>query len=141
VKFPFSSIISVEPRTGEFLLFRRPEIPVTIRGRNGSATYLGLVDTGSDNTIFPASVANYLGIDIETTRQPEASIFGGQRLHLLTGEAILSLDSEEESATWNAPICFFDFSIQGEEMVILGQAGGSIFSNSSPRPLTARPVS
>ena len=121
--FPYSSIISVEPLTGDFLLLRRPEIPVKIRGPKGSATYVGLVDTGSDNTIFPRAVADFLGISLEATSGPQASVFGGQRIRLRTGGAVLSLESGDESMGWNTPVCFFEFPTANEETVILGHAG------------------
>lgn len=121
--FPYCSIISVEPHTGDFLLFRRPEIPVTIRGPKESATYVGLLDTGSDNTIFPRSVADYLGIAFEETSGPQASVFGGQRIHLLTGQAVLSLESGDKSITWKTTVCFYEFPTTEEETVILRHAG------------------
>ena len=62
MNFPYSTIISHDPDSGDFLLLRRPEIPITIGGPEREAAYVGLVDTGSDNTIFPLSVADYLGI-------------------------------------------------------------------------------
>jgi hypothetical protein len=122
VIFPYSSIISADPGTGDFLLFRRPEIPVTISGPIGSATYVGLVDTGSDNTIFPRSVAELLGISVQTSSGPAASVFGGQRVQLLTGEAILKLESDGQTLIWKTAVCFFDFATPEEETVILGHS-------------------
>jgi predicted aspartyl protease len=123
VKFPYSSIISADPDTGDFLLFRRPEIPVTIVGSAGSATYVGLVDTGSDNTIFPKSVADLLGIPVLAATGPAASVFGGQRIQLLTADVTLKLDADGESIVWRTQVCFFDFPSADEETVILGHAG------------------
>ena len=122
MNFPYSSIISTSADGGDFLLFRRPEIPVTIIGAAGRATFIGLVDTGSDNTIFPKSVADNLGIPLQVTNDPDASVFGGNHVRLLSGEAILQLESEGERVSWSAPISFFESS-RTEEIVILGHSG------------------
>jgi predicted aspartyl protease len=123
MKFAYSSIISAEDGTGDFVLLHRPEVPVTVSGPNGSASYIALVDTGSDNTIFPKSVADYLGISLKESTGPAASVFGGQRVELLTGEVVLTLEADGESVNWKALVCFFDFATADQETVILGHAG------------------
>lgn len=123
MRFPYSSIISLSPHTQKLALLRRPEIPITIAGPAGSATYIALVDTGADNTIFPLSVAEYLGISVDPDAGPAASGFGGYELQLLTGSALLSLESGSESLQWNTSICFFDFDSSDSEVVVLGHAG------------------
>jgi len=123
MKFSYSSIITAAPDGDDFYLIRRPEIPVTIVGANGQITLLGLVDTGADNTIFPKSVADHLQIPLEATEGSGASAFGGQRIELLSGEAILTLKSDDEpELAWPARVCFFDFPSAEEECVILGHA-------------------
>src|SRR5256885_14200040 len=114
MKFHYSSIISAVPGTADFVLLRRPEIPVTIIGRRASATYIALVDTGSDNTIFPRSVAKHLGISVKKVTGSLASVFGGARVQLLEGRATLRLESENESIEWKTHVCFFDFSSDEE---------------------------
>jgi hypothetical protein len=123
MNFAYSSIISRSPDTGDFLFIRRPEIPITISGSAGTARYVALVDSGSDNTIFPKSVADYLQIPLEATSGPDATLFGGRHVQLLTGEEILQLDADGESLEWPAIICFFDFPTDSEETVLLGHAG------------------
>ena len=122
MNFPYSSLISRDPATGDLLLLRRPEMPVTIVGPSSSATYIGLVDIGSDNTIFPQSVANLLGIATQPSTGPSATAFGGSRIALETGEANLRIEADRESASWRATISFFDFPTADEETVILGHA-------------------
>ncbi len=123
MKFPYSSIISSSPDGDEFFLFRRPEIPIPVVGPAGSAAYVGLVDTGSDNTILPKSVADYLGITIQPMPGPAANVFGGQRVQLLAGETILKLEADGEILAWRAAVCFFEFTSETEESVILGHSG------------------
>lgn len=123
MNFPYSSIISLDPGSGEYLLIRRPEIPVAIVGPSGAATFVGLVDTGSDNTIFPKSVADYLGISTGPSSGPAALVFGGQHVQLLTGEAILKLEADGLAISWKSLICFFESPSSEEETIILGHAG------------------
>jgi hypothetical protein len=122
MKFRYSSVISVVPDTGDYLLLRRPEIPITIVGPSGSASYIGLVDTGSDNTIFPQSVAHHLGIQLESALESTASTFGGHQVNLLTGNAVLRLEADGESLAWKTPLCFYDFESADKETVILGHS-------------------
>lgn len=122
MKFPYSSVIAADPASGDYLLFRRPEIPVTIAGPSGKLTLIGLVDTGSDNTVFPRSVADYLGIGL-AAGGPAATAFGGGRLELLAGEVVLAIESDDESIHWPATVSFHDFLSVEEETVILGHAG------------------
>jgi hypothetical protein len=123
MNFAYSSLISRCPDTDDFLLIRRPEIPVTIEEPAGSATYAGMVDSGSDNTILPRSIADLLGIEVERASGPAAIAFGGRRIPLLAGEAILHLSRDGESLRWKAPVCFFEFPQDDEESVLLGHAG------------------
>lgn len=123
MNFAYSSVISVDPDSGDYLLFRRPEIPITIRGPKGAMSLVGLVDTGSDNTVFPKSAADYLGIPISAMTVPTATAFGGQPIPLLFGEAVLRLQADEESLAWHTHVNFFDFDTAEEEVVILGHAG------------------
>jgi hypothetical protein len=120
--FAYRSIISAAPDGGDYLLILRPEIPVTIIGPGGSATYIGLVDTGSDNTILPKSIADDLGIPVEPMTGPAASVFGRHRVQLLAGQAKIKLDADGESFTWPTELFFFDFEFSAEETVILGHA-------------------
>ena len=118
--FYYQPIVSLAPDGRDYLLILRPEIPVTVIGPTGEATYLGLVDTGSDNTILPKSVADRLGVPLVGTGPP-ATVFGGHQVKLLTGNVTLQLEAEGEVLRWTAQVHFFDFADE-EETVILGHA-------------------
>lgn len=122
MKFSYASYVSGVPSSGEFIILRRPEIPITISGPSGTVSFMGLVDTGSDHTIFPKSVADYLDIPVDPVIGSAASVFGGQRVRLSEGEAILKLESEGQSLLWKTMVCFFPFAAADEETVILGHA-------------------
>jgi hypothetical protein len=124
MKFPYSSVITAAPGSSDFYLIRRPEIPVTICGPSGRMTLIGLVDTGSDNTIFPKSVADQLNIATSATAVPTATAFGGQRIEMRTGDVVLMLEPKDEPAFgWPTTVSFFDFASPGDEAVVLGHAG------------------
>ncbi len=86
MKFPYRGIVTAATDDGDYLFVLRPEVPITIVGPAGSATYLALVDTGSDNTILPKSIAEDLGISLQPADGPPATVFGGHRVELLTGQ-------------------------------------------------------
>jgi predicted aspartyl protease len=123
MNFEYSSIVAAEPGTGDFILLRRPEIPMTVCGPHGEQSYIALVDTGADNTILPKSIADVLGIQLRASAAPAAIVFGGHRAELLTGEAVLRVESDGASISWKAAVCFFDFPSAKEETVILGHTG------------------
>lgn len=121
--FPYSAVITNAPESGEYLLIRRPEIPITIQGLNLEAVYMGLVDTGSDHTIVPMSVARDLGVAVDEIEESSASVFGGQSVRLRSGEVGLKLEADGETVTWPTLVSFFDFPSEADETIILGHAG------------------
>jgi len=121
--FPYTAIIAESPDGSDFLLLRRPEIPVTVVGAVRSAAFIGLVDTGSDQTILPKSIADYLGIALEPTTGPAARTFGGHSVRLLAGDVVFKLEADGESLIWKTPVAFFDFPAKDDETLILGHSG------------------
>jgi hypothetical protein len=122
MNFPYRATIAEPEDDGDFLLFLRPEISVTVRGPTGSEAFFGLVDTGSDHTILPLSVAELLDIPIAPAAGPPATVFGGNKVQLMLGQADLEIEADGESLAWRAPLCFFDFG-GAEETLVLGHAG------------------
>jgi hypothetical protein len=123
MKFSYRQIIAQSPDADDYYLILRPEIPVTIAGPSGEVTIYGLLDTGSDNTIFPLSLADYLGISLYPSPDPPASVFGGQKVELLLGDVVLKLEVGSETIAWPTTVCFFDFLTGTDETAILGHAG------------------
>lgn len=123
MKFAYRPLISLAPDGVNYLLVLRPEIPITVTGANASFAYTGLVDTGSDQTILPTSIARDLGIDLLPSTGPSASAFGGQQVQLYSGTALLRIEAEGEAVAWSESVSFFDFSSGEDETVILGHAG------------------
>jgi hypothetical protein len=103
-------------------LIYRPEVQVILMGSSDAIQCQALVDTGSDNTIFPRSLCEELGIAISAETAP-AKGFGGQDLPLRAGTVRLALECEQDTCHWIAPVMFFDFADPEDETVVLGHAG------------------
>jgi len=122
--FPYRSVVAEAPDGKDFYyLLRRPEIPILVHGPTRAGNYIGLVDTGSDHTILPMTVARYLGISVRLESGPAASAFGGHRVQLSVGEVILTLQSQGKAINWATEVCFFEFPDQEEESFVLGHSG------------------
>ena len=51
----------------------RPELDITISGPNGSNADLAILDTGSDQTVLPLSMASALGVALDETSRCDAA--------------------------------------------------------------------
>ena len=123
MNFPYQPVFAQSPETGESQVIHRPEIPVMVMGRTDAAWIVGLVDTGSDNTILPRSIPDDLGIALTTVSGPQAKAFDGQELPLLVGDARLCIQVEQETFHGKSRLLFYDFPRTEDETVILGHAG------------------
>lgn len=100
MKFFYSPSVSPDPDSKDYLLILRPEIPVTVSGPVGSMAYGALVDTGSDNTILPLSIADFLSIPVKPAAGLPAKVFSGERVQLFLGEVTFRLSDGEEAVLW-----------------------------------------
>lgn len=122
MRFDYTSILSSAPDTGDFVVIFRPEISLTVHGPNGSADFLALVDTGADNTIFPSSVADLLGIQPRAGRGPAARSFGGQEISLSYADVELELAQPDKSFRWQSRV-YFVAEDREDQTLILGHQG------------------
>jgi hypothetical protein len=76
--FPYTLNIARSTDTGDEIVILRPEIPVRVYGPAGTSEVLALLDTGSDNSILPLSIARDLRIPTTPGRGPAAKAYGGQ---------------------------------------------------------------
>jgi hypothetical protein len=123
VRFPYHPAVGSAPETGEATLLLRPEIPIRVVGSAGSARFRALVDTGSDNTIFPKSVADNLGVTVAPGTGPELIAFGGQKLAVLFGDVVIEIEDEQEKLRWPARVQFFEFATTEDQTLVMGHAG------------------
>jgi hypothetical protein len=81
------------------------------------------VDSGADNSIFPESVANDLGIALNECKGPAAVAFGGQAIALSYGDVELELKHLDGHVRWATRIYFLSGSDVQEQTLILGHQG------------------
>lgn len=86
----------------------RPIIAVAIEGPSGRRLVDGLLDTGSDRTIFPEREAQAIGISLGAN--PDASIrtAGGVSIAYRLAEVVLELRSSGSSLRWKTLVAFAD---------------------------------
>jgi hypothetical protein len=120
--FDYRGHLIALPDSDDYGLLSRPEISLVIRGPLGERLLTGLVDTGSDYTVLPASVAAAFGISLREEPGISAKSFGGLELHLLVGDVQLTIEQGGESVSWPESVCFFDFG-KNRQTAVLGHAG------------------
>jgi hypothetical protein len=98
----------------------RPVIGVTILGPAGAIPYDGLLDTGSDDVLFPEDVAALIGIDLTNAPQGTASAFGHGNIPVRYAEAILRIADNQERREWRA---WVSFAPVVRRYALLGHAG------------------
>ncbi len=101
----------------------RPVVPVTVVGPRGAESMRGILDTGSDQTIFPAALARRLGIELREAPPAGMATASGEAMALSLGAATLRLRFENETPEWSGVFLFHEFADRDAEMAILGHAG------------------
>ena len=123
MKFPYRAHIGLAPETGESQIILRPEVVVRIVGPTCSEAFLGLVDSGADNTVLPTSIADRLGIPLRPAQGPSGVAFGGHELRFQVGQVEFQLFDDETTWVWNTDVLFHQFEETQDETLILGHAG------------------
>lgn len=103
LRFPY-----LAPSTGKPGQFLRPFLPVSILGVRGRRYFpRALLDTGSEDTIFPAAVAQIIGVDLEPRRGRKSILrWRGVTYPLLFGSVNLELSDGSESLSWPTEVGF-----------------------------------
>jgi hypothetical protein len=118
MKFPYRRF-RVELFDGEPLTeIYRPIVPILVHGPSGSARVYPLLDCGADYTILPMSVANVVGIELDTNRRGTVGGIEGGSLLTYPGAAELELNDRVQSYRWRTSIRF----AEGNNM-LLGHLG------------------
>ena len=125
MKFFYRAHMGLSPATGEPQMILRPEISVRISGAQGSDIFLGLVDSGADQTVLPTSIADRLQIDLRPAAGPSGSAFGGHSLEFQVGAVVFELTDDDTQAVWTWPteVLFHRFDDPQDETLIFGHAG------------------
>lgn len=100
----------------------RPVISLTVVGPSGKEAPYALVDTGSDDVVFPMDLANRLGIDLTNAPQRQAQGVGSAGgVPVLFGPVILSLTDSVQTVRWRATVGFTSAPLR---FCLFGIAGG-----------------
>jgi hypothetical protein len=95
-------------------------VSITLIGPSGSYLMDGLIDSGSDETIFPEFVAGIVGIDLSgATSLPTRGIGAGSVVVRFVDVTLRIADSHERHE-WSALV---GFAPLGRRIAILGFAG------------------
>jgi hypothetical protein len=108
------------PSLGGAMMRYRPIVPVGVFGPLGLRFLDGCLDCGSDDTIFPVSLARKLGIDLTGAAQGEAHPVGGTTIPYVYAAVSLRLSDGLETCEWHATVGFVDLPLR---WAILGHAG------------------
>lgn len=94
-----------------------PIIPVVIEGRRRALVY-ALVDSGATISLFPTSIAEDTGIDLQDAEQTYLAGIGGYVRAYVVNEVKIVIEGLDEIIV---PIAFTDYIIS--DLAILGRQG------------------
>lgn len=97
-----------------------PAVPVTVLGPTGSWLIDGLLDSGSEDTVFPEWIANHVGIDLTSAPTTTATGVGGGTGLLHYAEVMLRVADNQEQQEWRAWVGFTTAKLR---QPLLGFAG------------------
>jgi hypothetical protein len=93
---------------------------VRVFGPLGSRLYDGCLDSASDDTIFPRSLARTLGIDLTGAPQGQAQLVGGMVVSYQYATVALRVTDGVEACEWTSIVGFVDLPLR---WALLGHAG------------------
>jgi predicted aspartyl protease len=123
MNFIYQLVLGYSAETGELMAVMRPEIPIHVMGPKKSRQFQALVDTGTDYTILPKSIADDCGILTVPGNGPPIKVFGGEVLPTSFGDVQFELRHDNVRVRWNARVQFFEFSSAEDESLLLGHVG------------------
>ncbi len=108
------------PSLGGATVRYRPILSTRVFGPLGSRLNDGCLDSASDDTIFPLSLARRLGIDLTGAAQGTAQPVGGLTIPYSYATVTLRLSDGIETCEWPATVGFVDLPLR---WALLGHAG------------------
>jgi|ERR1700693_2333208 len=96
---------------------KRPVIEVEVSYGSQSRKFLGLIDSGADQVIMPAAIADVLGINRNTCPKRSTMGIDMQPMESFTSEVTLRLADQTDS--FKATVVFIDTDVP----VLLGREG------------------
>jgi hypothetical protein len=108
------------PALGGLQVRYRPILSVRLFGPSGSRLFDGCVDSASDDTIFPQTLAQSLGIDLTGAPRGEARPIDGVAIPYLYARIRLRISDGWEQYEWEATVGFANLQLR---WALLGHAG------------------
>lgn len=111
-----------QPSLGGAMVRHRPITAIRVSGPGGSWILDGLLDSGSDDTIFPEWIAPMIGVDLAAATGHDIHLAGrGKPIRCRYASAKLRItDGASEIYEWDAMVGFIAAPIK---CPLLGQAG------------------
>lgn len=122
LRFPYLQVGKGQPivSLGGKVHRPRPVIGVSIAGPADMIPYDGLLDSGSDDVLFPEAIAALIGIDLTNAPRGAASAFGHAAIPIRYAEATLRIADNQERREWRA---WVSFAPVVRRYALLGYAG------------------
>lgn len=108
MKFPYwvgTTSVPLPPLGGSFQRYR-PIIRVGVIGPTNSVTREGLLDTGSDDTVLPETVAQQIGLDLTHAPQLVVNLVGRGPVQCRYAQVRLRITDNIETCEWEAMVGF-----------------------------------
>jgi hypothetical protein len=115
VKYKYTVVSGAQTLGGRFV--KRPVVQIEISRGKHARTFLAIVDSGADNIILPAYIAELYGID--TSACPRYSVMGISLESTPGFVAELDFRLQMHSEVFTAPVVFIDKDVPP----LLGQEG------------------
>ena len=109
----------------------RPVVALTIIGPKGVVCWDTLVDTGSDITLFPAVIAEDIGIDLAGAEESAVRGIGEHSVETRDARVELELSDGVEVYRWQAEVSFLTSDGAESHLAPLGHGGGLNFFSAS----------
>lgn len=95
-------VVSLNGRTSR----PKPVVTITLIGPSGTLVEPALLDPAADDTVFPESMAQRIGLDLTQAPEGEAAGVGGIPIRLRYAEVTLRLATNTERREWRAWVAF-----------------------------------
>jgi hypothetical protein len=123
MKFPYRQYHTTPSPTAPGGILHRPEIPLRLFGSTGAISLWALVDAGSDDTLYPLSVAQMIGASLDPTQSWKVEGIGGHAVPIILGEIVLEVSDGNQTFQWPSKVGFADFADPQDEVSLVGHAG------------------
>ena len=121
--FPYASYEVSRSTTIPGGVVYRPEVVIHVSSGSRSLAIQALVDTGSDETVLPISLAAILQIHLDDSLANAAAGVGGHEVRLIPGQVDLMLADGTENFRWKSTVSFLETYDPDVEVALLGFAG------------------